>query len=171
MSNITSILQNCTEVTTAVDATLSNNNTTYSVSGFPNQTKVLFTKKVTVNSGFVFNQEPEVNFDNTGNPSNYSVTTVDTGSLETGDLTAREFTIRYLFPFESSVDTIAFTSRAEQIPVVSTGKIYSYEIDESPIPSYGEKRLLTISNKVLNDRVTLSYKDFQFLDSIVQKYG
>jgi hypothetical protein len=34
-----------------------------------------------------------------------------------------------------------------------------------------KKRLLTISNKVLKDRVTLSYKDFQFLDSIVQKYG
>lgn len=148
MSNITSTLQNCTEITTAVDATLSNNNTTYSVSGFPNETKVLFTKKVTVNSGFVFNQVPEVNFDNTGNPNNYSVTTVDTGSLETGDLTAREFTIRYLFPFESSTDTIAFTSRAEQIPVVSTNKIYSYEIDESPIPSYGEKRLLTINGDV-----------------------
>ena len=89
MSNITSIIQNCTEITTAVDATLSNNNTTYSISGFPNETKVLFTKKVTVNSGFVFNQAPEVNFDNAGNPNNYSVTTVDTGSLETGDLRAR----------------------------------------------------------------------------------
>jgi len=156
MSNITSILQNCTEVTTAVDATLSNNNTTYNVSGFPNQTKILFTKKVTVNSGFVFNQAPEVSFDNTGNASNYSITTVDTGSLETNNLTAREFTIRYLFPFESSTDTIAFTSRAEQIPVVSSGKIYSYEIDESPIPSYGEKRLLTINgdaNSTLTVRV------------------
>jgi len=159
MSNITSILQNCTEITTAVDATLSNNNTTYSISGFPNETKVLFTKKVTVNNGFVFNQAPEVNFDNTGNPNNYSVTTVDTGSLETGDLTAREFTIRYLFPFESSTDTIAFTSRAEQIPVVSTNKIYSYEIDESPIPSYGEKRLLTINgdaNATLTVRVRIN---------------
>lgn len=159
MSNITSIIQNCTETTTAVDATLSNNNTTYSISGFPNETKVLFTKKVTVNSGFVFNQAPEVNFDNAGNPNNYSVTTVDTGSLETGDLTAREFTIRYLFPFESSTDTIAFTSRAEQIPVVSTNKIYSYEIDESPIPSYGEKRLLTINgdaNATLTVRVRIN---------------
>ena len=159
MSNITSILQNCTEITTAVDATLSNNNTTYSISGFPNETKVLFTKKVTVNNGFVFNQAPEVNFDNTGNPNNYSVTTVDTGSLETGDLTAREFTIRYLFPFKSSTDTIAFTSRAEQIPVVSTNKIYSYEIDESPIPSYGEKRLLTINgdaNATLTVRVRIN---------------
>tara|TARA_R110000787_G_scaffold233669_1_gene340581 strand:- start:1068 stop:2357 length:1290 start_codon:yes stop_codon:yes gene_type:complete len=159
MSNITSILQNCTEVTTAVDATLSNNNTTYNISGFPNQTKILFTKKVTVNSGFVFNQGPEVDFSNTGNPSNYSVITVDTGSLETNNLTAREFTIRYLFPPQSSTDTIAFNSRAEQIPVVSTGKIYSYEIDESPIPSYGERRLLTINgdaNATLTVRVRIN---------------
>ena len=146
MANITSILKNCTEITTAVDATLSNNNKTCSITASPRDTKVLFTKKVTASTNFVFNQEPTVSFLDTSHPDNYSFTVVDTGSLANNNLTAREFTIKYLFPFESSTgDSIVFNSKADPVIATSTGKIYSYSIEDSNIPSYGDKRILTVN--------------------------
>ncbi len=160
MSNITSILQNCTEVTTAVDATLSNNNTTYSITAFPGQTKTLFTKQVTVTANHVFKDAPTVDFSETAFPQNYSVTTIDTGSISGGNLTSRKFVVNYLFPFKSSVgDSILFNSAGSANFAASTGKIYSYSLDQSNIGSNGSRRVLTINgdpNATLTVRVRIN---------------
>ena len=160
MSNITSILQNCTEVTTAVDATLSNNNTTYSITAFPGQTKTLFTKQVTAKANYVFKDAPTVDFSETSFPQNYSVTTVDTGSISGGNFTSRKFVVNYLFPFKSSVgDSILFNSAGSANFAASTGKIYSYKLDQSNIGSNGSRRVLTINgdpNATLTVRIRIN---------------
>jgi len=160
MSNITSILQNCTEVTTAVDAALSNNNTTYSITAFPEQTKTLFTKQVTAIANHVFKDAPTVDFSETAFPQNYSVTTIDTGSISGGNLTSRKFVVNYLFPFKSSVgDSILFNSAGSANFAASTGKIYSYNLDQSSVGSNGSRRVLTINgdpNATLTVRVRIN---------------
>lgn len=50
--------------------------------------------------------------------------------------------------------------------------LYSNPLHIRGVMQYRDKkRLNEIENKVEKDRVTLSYKDFQFLQSIVEKYG
>jgi hypothetical protein len=160
MGSIVSKIENCTETTTAVDATLSNNNTTFTVTGFPGETKTLFTKQVTVISDHLFKSEPTVDFSQTKFPQNYSVSTIDTGSIAGGDLTVRKFSINYLFPYETAVDdTILFNSLGESNFPASTGKIYSYNIDTSNINSFGSKKTLTINgdpNATLTVRVRIN---------------
>jgi len=148
MGTIVSKITNCTETTTAIDATLSNNNTTFTVTGFPGQTKRLFKKQFTAIANHVFSSEPTVDFSDTSFPQNYTVTNVDTGSIAGGDLTVRETTVRYLFPYqpvdEDSEESIFFNTLGSANFPPSTGKIYSYGFDESDISSNGGVKTLKV---------------------------
>ena len=148
MGTIVSKITNCTETTTAIDATLSNNNTTFTVTGFPGQTKRLFKKQFTAIANHVFSSEPTVDFSDTSFPQNYTVTNVDTGSVAGGDLTVRETTVRYLFPYEpvdeEVEESIFFNTLGSANFPPSTGKIYSYGFDESDISSNGGVKTLTV---------------------------
>lgn len=148
MGKIVSKIKNCTETTTAIDATLSNGNTTFTVTGFPGQTKRLFKKQFTAIANHVFSSEPTVDFSDTSFPQNYTVTSVDTGSIAGGNLTVRETTVRYLFPYkaadEDAEESIFFNTLGSANFTPSTGKIYSYDFDESDISSNGGVRTLRI---------------------------
>ncbi len=148
MGTIVSKIRNCTETTTAIDATLSNNNTTFTVTGFPGQTKRLFKKQFTAIANHVFSSEPTVDFSDTSFPQNYTVTNVDTGSIAGGNLTVRETTVRYLFPYEAGdeeiEESIFFNTLGSANFAPSTGKIYSYGFDESDISSNGGVKTLTV---------------------------
>jgi hypothetical protein len=148
MGTIVSKIRNCTETTTAIDATLSNNNTTFTVTGFPGQTKRLFKKQFTAIANHVFSSEPTVDFSDTSFPQNYTVTNVDTGSIAGGDLTVRETTVRYLFPYqpvdEDSEESIFFNTLGSANFPPSTGEIYSYGFDESDIGSDGGVKTLKV---------------------------
>ena len=149
MGTIVSKIKNCTETTTAIDATLSNNNTTFTVTGFPGQTKRLFKKQFTAIANHVFSSEPTVDFSDTSFPQNYTVTSVDTGSIAGGNLTVRETTVRYLFPYkavdEEVEESIFFNALGSANFAPSTGKIYSYVFDESDIGSNGAVKTLTVN--------------------------
>ncbi len=148
MGTIVSKITNCTETTTAIDATLSNNNTTFTVTGFPGQTKRLFKKQFTAIANHVFSSEPTVDFSDTNFPQNYTVTSVDTGSIAGGNLTVRETTVKYLFPYETGdeevEESIFFNTLGSANFAPSTGKIYSYGFDESDIGSNGGVKTLTV---------------------------
>jgi len=148
MGTIVSKIKNCTETTTAIDATLSNNNTTFTVTGFPGQTKRLFKKQFTAIANHVFSSEPTVDFSDTSFPQNYTVTNVDTGSIAGGNLTVRETTVRYLFPYEAGdeeiEESIFFNTLGSANFSPSTGKIYSYSFDESDIGSNGGVKTLKV---------------------------
>lgn len=148
MGTIVSKIKNCTETTTAIDATLSNNNTTFTVTGFPGQTKRLFKKQFTAIANHVFSSEPTVDFSDTNFPQNYTVTNVDTGSIAGGNLTVRETTVRYLFPYEAGdeeiEESIFFNTLGSANFQPSTGKIYSYSFDESDIGSNGGVKTLKV---------------------------
>jgi len=145
MGTIVSKITNCTETTTAIDATLSNNNTTFTVTGFPGQTKRLFKKRFSATANHIFSSEPTVDFSDTSFPQNYTVTNVDTGSISGGDFTVRETTVRYLFPYETGVEeSIFFNTLGSANFTPSTGKIYSYGFDESDISSNGGVKTLTV---------------------------
>ena len=146
MGIITSRLKNCTESTTSINATLTNNNVNYAVAGIPGNTSVLFEKTITAAANHVFTKEPTLNFEETNFPKNYSAITVDTGSIATNNFTARKFTVSYLFPeTASSGDVMVFNSEASSVPASSSGKLYAFGLNILNIPSTGDTRTLTIN--------------------------
>jgi len=147
MAQIISKIINCTEVTTAEEATLTNNNTNYSISGIPGTTSRLFSKTVTASANHIFKQEPTVDFSETNNPNNYFVSQVDV--VNDSNITARTFIIDYLFPFKnSSDDIIYFNSEAESNIANSTGKIYNYDLNVTNIINTGDNRNLVVYGDV-----------------------
>ena len=145
MAQIIEVLKNCTIATVAKSATLSNGNLTYTVGGRPGNNVHLFTKTITVASGYMFKTPPVLSVKKTSFPSNYTIVISDTGSVAGANLSARVFNVYYKIPnSDASGDVININAKAEFIEVASSGKITGLIIAAHPIKASGEERKLTI---------------------------
>lgn len=126
---------NCTE----------NAGSTFSLTGVPLTTATIFTKTFTANSNHIFKKAPSINLNNVSDKNSYTVTINDTGSIAGGNLTVREFVVKYKYPLKPVTgDVITFIARAELDIVNSVGKIYNYNFNNNWVTYKGETRLLTI---------------------------
>ena len=139
MANIVTEKNNCTE----------NAGSTYSTSGVPLTTATVFTKTFTASNGYVFNTAPSISLAEVKDPSSYSVTITDTGSVAGGNLTVRSFVVKYKYPLKLvSNDTINFIARAELDVTASSSKIYSFSIPSGTVLKQGETRTIKIYGDV-----------------------
>lgn len=139
MANIVTEKNNCTE----------NAGSTYSTSGVPLTTATVFTKTFTASNGYVFNTAPSISLAEVKDPSSYSVTITDTGSVAGGNLTVRSFVVKYKYPLKLvSNDTINFIARAELDVTASSSKIYSFSIPNGTVLKQGETRTIKIYGDV-----------------------
>ena len=126
---------NCTE----------NAGSTFSLAGVPLTTATIFTKTFTANANHIFKKAPSINLNNVSDKNSYTVTVNDTGSIAGGNLTVREFVVKYKYPLKSVTgDVITFIARAELDIANSVGKIYNYNFNDNWVTFKGETRLLTI---------------------------
>lgn len=126
---------NCTE----------NAGSTFSLAGVPLTTATIFTKTFTANANHIFKKAPSINLNNVSDKNSYTVTVNDTGSIAGGNLTIREFVVKYKYPLKSVTgDVITFIARAELDIANSVGKIYNYNFNDNWVTYKGETRLLTI---------------------------
>ena len=139
MANIVTEKSNCTE----------NAGSTYSTSGVPLTTATVFTKTFTASNGYVFKTAPLISLAEVEDPSSYSITINDTGSVAGGNLTVRSFVVKYKYPLKLvSNDTINFIARAELDVSASSSKIYSFSIPNSTVLKQGETRTIKIYGDV-----------------------
>ena len=139
MANIVTEKSNCTE----------NAGSTYTTSGVPLTTATVFTKTFTASNGYVFKTAPLISLAEVEDPSSYSITINDTGSIAGGNLTVRSFVVKYKYPLKLvSNDTINFIARAELDVSASSSKIYSFSIPNSTVLKQGETRTIKIYGDV-----------------------
>lgn len=138
---------------TLVDATVNNAETSYSASGsFGSQTTV-FTRTYTASTGKYFVNEPSYLTSDLDNPSDYKITSTKTytGSGGVNFLTAKTFTVEYIFPdHDVTGDILRFDARATgTIPATNTTKfINSVTTKTTPMGLGAVTRRLSIYGDV-----------------------
>jgi len=136
MANVT-INTNLTRVTDSQSAT-----TSISLDGVPSTSSTIITNRTfTANTSCTFTKIPQISFEKTSNPENYSY------SVKKNNNGSYSFTVNYLRPITTlpTTDIIEFFSTAKATAKSSGNNIYGWNMKTSVIRTDGERRTLKIT--------------------------